>query len=324
MFGNTTLFNTLAGFAPERKPRLLLVDDQAINIQVMHRVFAQDCQVFMATSGIQALKIIEEQMPDLVLLDIEMPDMDGFEVCRRLKASEVTRNIQVIFVTAHTDPAQETQGLELGAVDFISKPINPAVLRARARTHLLLKFQSDVLRDMAFLDGLTALYNRRHFDRQLELEWARLGRHESTLSLILLDVDFFKRYNDHYGHQAGDDCLREIAALLKNSLKRGTDIVARYGGEEFVCLLPDTDHQHALRLAADIEQRVRLRALPHAASEVAPVVTVSLGVASGKGKQGNSHEFLMLADQQLYRAKSEGRARACGAELASVKAAPQP
>lgn len=281
----------------------------------MHRAFAQNCQLFMATSGAQALQLCQDQAPDLVLLDVEMPEMDGFEVCRRLKASELTRNIPVIFVTAHTDPAQETQGLEVGAVDFISKPVNPSVLRARARTHLMLKFQSDMLRELVYLDGLTTLHNRRYFDQQLDLEWARSVRHETALSLILVDVDYFKRYNDHYGHQAGDDCLREIAALLKTSFKRATDIVARYGGEEFVCLLPDTGHAEAMRLAEEIARRLRERALPHAASDVAAVVTVSLGVASGTGVQGNAQELLALADQQLYLAKSSGRARACGATL---------
>jgi len=315
MFQDDIIFSTLPGLGPDRKPRLLLVDDQPINIQAMHRAFAQNCQLFMATSGAQALQLCQDQAPDLVLLDVEMPEMDGFEVCRRLKASELTRNIPVIFVTAHTDPAQETQGLEVGAVDFISKPVNPSVLRARARTHLMLKFQSDMLRELVYLDGLTTLHNRRYFDQQLDLEWARSVRHETALSLILVDVDYFKRYNDHYGHQAGDDCLREIAALLKTSFKRATDIVARYGGEEFVCLLPDTGHAEAMRLAEEIARRLRERALPHAASDVAAVVTVSLGVASGTGVQGNAQELLALADQQLYLAKSSGRARACGATL---------
>ncbi len=322
MFQDSTLLAALPGLVPDRKPRLLLVDDQAINIQVMHRAFAQDCQVFMATRGAQALQICQDQAPDLVLLDIEMPEMDGFEVCRRLKANDLTRHIPVIFVTAHNDPAQETRGLELGAVDFIAKPVNPSVLRARVRTHLMLKFQSDLLRDLVFLDGLTALHNRRYFDQQLELEWARSARHGTVFSLILVDVDHFKRYNDHYGHLAGDDCLREIAALLKSSLKRGTDIVARYGGEEFVCLLPETSHADALRLAEDIATRLRERAMPHAASDVSTSVTVSLGVASGSGTQGEARDLLSLADQQLYLAKSSGRARACGAMLETRPADP--
>lgn len=323
MLRSAPIHASLAGLLPERKPRLLLVDDEPINIQVMHRVFAQDCQVFMATSGSQALEITEKQMPDLILLDIEMPGMDGFEVCRRLQASEWGRGVPIIFVTGHSDPAQETQGLELGAMDFISKPINPSVLRARARTQLLLKSQSDVLRDMVFRDGLTGVSNRRYFDQQLELEWARATRHASPLSLLILDVDSFKRYNDHYGHQAGDQVLREIGTVLKSGLKRSTDIVARYGGEEFVCLLPDTPHEQARQLAEDIEQRVRLRALPHEASDVCPVITVSVGVATGEGRQGQAQDLLSLADQQLYQAKRNGRARVCSAMLQSAPQAPR-
>lgn len=316
MFSNHHLFADQPGLAPGRKPRLLLVDDQPINIQVMHRVFAQDCQMFMAASGSQALQLCREQIPDLVLLDVEMPDMGGLEVCRQLKADEATRDIPVIFVTAHANATEETVGLEAGAVDFISKPINPSVLRARVRTHLLLKFQSDALRNLAFFDGLTAVYNRRYFDQQLQLEWTRSVRRQSQLSLIILDVDHFKRYNDHYGHQAGDSCLREIANILKNSLKRGTDIVARYGGEEFVCLLPDTECDDAFRIASEIERRVRDHGLPHAASDVAAVVTVSLGVASGIGQSGgDAQQLLALADRELYRAKAEGRSRACSALL---------
>lgn len=315
MFQDITLFAALPGLAPERKPRLLLVDDQAVNIQAMHSVFAQDCQVFMATGGVWALEVCRDTMPDLILLDIEMPDMDGFEVCRQLKADEMTRHIPVIFVTAHNTPAQETRGLEIGAVDFIAKPVNPSVLRARAHTHLLLKFQSDLLRELVFFDSLTKVRNRRYFDQQLELEWARSVRYNTVLSLIILDVDHFKQYNDRYGHQAGDDCLHELAMLLRNSLKRTTDIVARYGGEEFVCLLPDTPHEQAMRIAIGIEAQVRHRALPHEASTIDRIVTVSLGVASGTGMQGDAEALLALADRELYRAKRQGRARVCGAEM---------
>ncbi len=309
----------LPGLAPGRKPRLLLVDDQPINIQLMHQVFSRECQLFMATSGEQALALCVNQQPDLVLLDVEMPGMDGLEVCRRLKQEESTRSIPVIFITAHSDPALETRGLETGAVDFISKPVNPSVLRARARTHLLLKFQSDALRDLVFLDGLTSIYNRRHFDQQLALEWARSKRNGSTISLILLDVDYFKRYNDSYGHQAGDDCLRETAQIIKTSVTRGTDTVARYGGEEFICLLPETPHAHAIELARAIEQQVRARGLPHKTSEAAEVVSVSIGVASCTSPQGEAQALVALADAQLYQAKHEGRARVCAAELAGTQ-----
>jgi diguanylate cyclase (GGDEF)-like protein len=318
MTDSATTINKLLG-STNGKPKLLVVDDQPINIQVMYQAFAGEYQVFMATSGAQALAICNDNPPDLVLLDVVMPGMDGFEVCTQLKNSESLRHIPVIFVTAHTDPAQETHGLSLGAVDFISKPVNPAVVRARVQTHLTLKFQSDLLRKLVFLDGLSGVFNRRYFDQQLQTEWARSARGVSALSLILIDVDFFKAFNDRYGHQTGDDCLRSIAACLKSTLKRPADLVARYGGEEFVCILPETAFADALALAQDLELRVRELKIPHEGSSVAPHVTISLGVAStvaGAPCNGTPAALLALADGQLYKAKQTGRARACGEPLA--------
>ena len=298
------------------KPRLLVVDDQPINIQVMHQVFGDDYQVFMATSGAQALALCRSNPPDLVLLDVVMPGMDGFEVCRQLKAHDPTRNIPIIFVTSHNDATQETQALDLGAVDFIAQPVNPPVVRARVRTHLTLKFQSDLLRKLAFLDGLTGVFNRRYFDQQLNLEWARAGRSGEPLSLILLDVDHFKQFNDHYGHQAGDDCLRQIAQTLKTSLRRPADLVARYGGEEFACILPNTPFDDAMALAQDLERSLRALRIAHTPSDVDTVVTASLGVATrDQGAQGDAGALVGLADQELYHAKQAGRGRVCGTLL---------
>lgn len=299
-----------------QRPRLLLVDDQPINIQVLHQVFAPDHQVFMATSGEQALVQCRAQNPDLVLLDVMMPGMDGYEVCARLKADEATRHIPVIFVTAQSDPREEERGLDLGAVDFISKPINAKIVRARVKTHITLKHQSDLLRQMAFIDGLTGVFNRRHFDERLDSEWRRAARNATPLSLILLDVDFFKRYNDQYGHQTGDDCLRRVAVCLKEAARRPADLVSRYGGEEFGLILPETDYEAAMLVAQELERRVRELGIEHATSEAAPVVTISLGVATRSGLVlGTREEFLALADQQLYLSKRTGRARASGAQM---------
>ncbi len=298
------------------KPKLLVVDDQPVNIQVMHQVFAQDYQVFMATSGAQALALCQNNPPDLVLLDVVMPGMDGFEVCTQLKSSESTCNIPVIFVTAHTDDAQETRGLGLGAVDFIAKPVNPAVVRARVKTHLTLKFQSDLLRKLVFLDGLSGVFNRRYFDQQLGVEWARASRSHAPLSLVMLDVDFFKLFNDRYGHQAGDDCLRLIAITLKACLKRPADLVARYGGEEFACILPETSFEDAMGLAVELEHKVRGLRIPHEDSRIGNVITVSVGLATRTlDSQGDPVSLMRLADAQLYTAKQTGRGRVCGARL---------
>ena len=301
--------------AETRPPRLVVVDDQPVNIQALYQVFAADHQVLMATSGPQALALCTSKRPDLVLLDVMMPDMDGYEVCRRLQADPDTRDIPIIFVTAHNDEAAETRGLEAGAVDFISKPINPKIVRARVKTHLTLKAHADLLRQWVYLDGLTAVYNRRYFDEHLATEWARAQRNGSALSVVLLDVDFFKRYNDRYGHQAGDDCLRRVAACLRQGIKRPGDLIARYGGEEFVCLLPETPLQGALEFARQLGAAVAALNIEHADSSVAAFVTVSLGVCSKPADSaGTAQALLREADAQLYTAKSRGRHQACGAE----------
>lgn len=300
-----------------RKGKLLVVDDQAIHLQVLHRALSGENQMFMATNGAQALKVALEQRPDLVLLDVVMPDMDGFEVLHQLRRNPDLADTPVIFVTAHGGDEIETQCLQAGAVDFISKPINPNVVRARVKTHLTLKFQSDLLRNLAFLDGLTGVSNRRQFDERLPVEWGRAQRNHSPLTLVLLDVDSFKAFNDHYGHQAGDDCLRQIAAVLKAELRRPTDFVGRYGGEEFVCLLPDIGLADGITMAQRMLDAVRRLAIPHHFSDADSVVTVSLGVASREGvaTEGAAHQLLALADAQLYQAKHEGRARVCGASF---------
>ncbi len=299
-----------------RRARLLVVDDQPINIQALYQTFAADHQVLMATSGEQALVLCIIKQPDLVLLDVVMPGMDGFEVCRRLKEDEATRDIPVIFVTAQNDEVAETRGLDAGAVDFISKPINPTIVRARVRTHLTLKAQADLLREWVYTDGLTGAHNRRYFDERLAIEWSRSVRSGSALSVVLLDVDFFKRYNDFYGHQAGDECLRRVATALKACVRRPSDLVARYGGEEFVCLLPDTDLAGAMTVAEELGQLLFVQQIAHADSSVAKVVTVSLGVCCKRAGAGGTAQALMReADAQLYVAKARGRHQASGAEM---------
>jgi diguanylate cyclase (GGDEF)-like protein len=298
--------------AQARRSCLLLVDDQPINIQALYQSFASDHQVLMATSGEQALALCASKQPG----------MDGYEVCRRLKADEATRDIPVIFVTAQNDEVAETRGLDAGAVDFISKPINPKIVRARVRTHLTLKAQADLLREWVYTDGLTGVHNRRCFDERLAVEWSRAVRSGSALSVVLLDVDFFKRYNDFYGHLAGDECLRRLASALKACVRRPSDLVARYGGEEFVCLLPDTDLAGAMTVAEELGQLLFVQQIAHADSSVAKVVTVSLGVcckragcAAGSDRGGSAEALMREADAQLYVAKARGRHQACGAHM---------
>lgn len=299
--------------SPSERPRILVVDDQPANIQTLYQVLKGDYDVSMATDGVQALAQCQRRAPDLVLLDVVMPGIDGFEVCKRLKSDPALRDIPVIFVTARDSAEDETLGLEVGAVDFIAKPISPPVVRARVRTHVALKRQTDLLRSLAFNDGLTGVANRRWFDERLQVEWLRCRRNRMPLALILLDLDHFKAYNDHYGHQAGDDCLRAVAAAMKARLGRPADLLARYGGEEFVCLLPETPLDGALAKADDLGRAVQELAIAHAAAATAPVVTISRGVAAMLPEQGHEPaELLQRADAMLYAAKHAGRNRSCG------------
>ena len=297
------------------RARLLIVDDQPINIQTLHRIFQGDHDVFMATSGEQALQFCRSQrLPDMILLDIVMPGMDGLEVCRRLKAEPLTADIPVIFITSLSSPQEETTALEAGGVDFISKPVNPAVVRARVRTHLTLKAQSDRLRALAFIDGLTGIANRRRFDEALDVEWRSAIRCSEPLALLLIDIDQFKRYNDHYGHPAGDACLQAVAATIARHAARPHDLAARYGGEEFACLLGGSTLAGAQAKAEAIRHAVEELQLEHATSAVAPHVTVSLGVAVCLPAQGDEAQQLLAgADAALYQAKADGRNRQASA-----------
>jgi len=301
----------LAGAGAESNPRpqLLIVDDQPLNIRLFHEIFHADHEVFFATSGEDALEFCRTHFPDLILLDVIMPGLDGYEVCRRLKQDERTREIPVIFVTAQSDASEEEDGLAAGAVDFIAKSASANVMRARVGTLITLKRQSDLLRRMARIDALTGLANRRHFDEILGSEWRRCTRSGKPLSLVLIDLDHFKLFNDHYGHQAGDSCLQQVSACLKAGFARSHDLVARYGGEEFVCVMPETSLEGAEAKAKALERAVRALRIPHDKSAVAGgIVTISLGVAVAMPNVGDDCAALILcADRSLYLAKDAGR-----------------
>jgi len=292
------------------RPRLLVVDDQPINIQTLYQIFHADHEVFMATTGQQALDFCHKTPPDLILLDVVMPAMDGLETCRRLKHEAATADIPIIFVTAQSDPTDETRALEAGGVDFISKPVNPAVVRARVKTHLTLKAQGDLLRMLAFVDGLTGVANRRRFDEALQAEWRRCRRSGTPLALLMIDIDHFKRYNDCYGHQTGDACLQAVATALKERLSRSHDLVARYGGEEFVCLMPECELAAGQAKAEELRAAVAALGIPHADSPTANKVTLSIGVAAVSPSGDDSpHQLVAAADAALYAAKNNGRNR---------------
>jgi len=293
-----------------KKGRILIVDDAMENIQILHQALQDHHDVLFAMNGTKALHIAQHQLPDLILLDAVMPDMDGYAVCAALRASEITRDIPIIFVTALKTPEDETRALDAGAADFISKPVNAAVVRARVRTQLTVKFQSDALRELTLTDGLTGVANRRAFDERLETEWRRCGRAEVPIALILVDIDHFKIFNDTYGHQAGDACLQRAGEAMRRAAMRPQDMLARYGGEEFAILLPYEDIKGAEAVARKVLEEIAQLRLPHAPSPVGPMLTVSMGVASlTPSDRIESAVLVKSADALLYEAKASGRNR---------------
>lgn len=298
-----------------RNGRILVVDDAMENIQILHHALRDEHEVLFALDGEKALELALEQQPDLILLDAVMPGMDGYAVCAALRASPRLQDIPVIFVTALSQPEDETRALEAGAVDFISKPFNVAVVRARVRSQLTIKRQADAMRELSMTDGLTGVANRRSFNDTLDAEWRRCARAGLPLSVIMIDIDHFKLYNDHYGHQAGDLCLQQVSAAMARCASRPQDMLARYGGEEFILLLPQEAAEGADVVARRILDEVGRLGVPHAASTTAPHVTVSLGVCTVMppldGTDANA--LIRQADKQLYLAKQGGRNRHCTA-----------
>jgi diguanylate cyclase (GGDEF)-like protein len=289
---------------------VLIIDDDVTSIAILAQLLRAEFDVVFATSGAQAIELIPQTYPDLILLDVMMPDMDGYALCAQLKGDLATAGIPIIFITGLLESEAESRGLELGAADFVVKPFNPSVVRARVRNNVELKRARDRLLALAATDGLTGLFNRRAFDVALERECKRLARMHAPIALLMIDVDFFKQYNDRYGHVAGDDALRQIAEELASAIHRPADFVARYGGEEFVCLLPETDMAGGIAIAARMQTGVLNRAIPHEGSSIAPFVTLSYGVVSEICGQGSSEKALLrAADACLYEAKSGGRNR---------------
>ena len=294
----------------------------------MGRILDGVAELHFAANGTDALRLAREMAPDLILLDAEMPGMSGFEVCQNLKADPDLAKIPVIFVTSHNQPAFEISGFNLGAADFIAKPISAALVLARVKAQLRVKQMADELRRMATVDALTDVANRRSFDAALAREWQRGWRCGDPLALLLLDVDHFKLFNDRYGHPAGDACLQAIANLLRAASQRPADVVSRYGGEEFALLLPSTPRCGAQRVAQGVLMAMQRLAIPHLASPTAQHVTLSIGIAcydaqsaGWQAARGEPHQpnaaprctaagLLEAADRALYAAKHGGRGQA--------------
>lgn len=322
----------------EGKIDILLVDDRPENLMAMEAVLEHpDLNIVKAHSGNEALAATLERDFALVLLDVQMPGMDGFEVAQLMKKNEKTRYIPIIFLTAISKEKKYIfKGYQTGAVDYLLKPLETTILKSKVDVFLQLHRQKQQLRrqtlmldekvtqllalqkelefanrqleNLSITDGLTGIANRRRLDNFLETEWWRSVRKFTPLSLIMIDIDLFKNYNDHYGHVAGDKCLRQVARALEAGIKRPSDLVARYGGEEFVAVLAETDATGAHLVVDILMENVRALKIPHAASDVSPYVSVSQGLATMVPNRNSSPEQLLkAADKALYKAKNSGR-----------------
>ena len=289
---------------------LLVVDDEKQNRTLLTELLQDDYQILLAKNGVQALERARERIPDLILLDVLMPEMDGFAVIRALKQDDATRNIPVIFISALDSPTDEELGLELGAVDYIAKPFHPPIVRVRVRNHLQAVRQRRLLEHLALIDSLTEIPNRRRFTEVHEQEWRRCLRSSCHLSLMVIDVDHFKAFNDTYGHAAGDLVLKRVARTIQNSLKRPGDFVARFGGGEFVVLLPEIDVAGAQAVAEQIRAEVENQHIPHAESTAGPWLTISVGGTTQTPTSAEvDSDLFRQADKLLYDSKHAGRNR---------------
>lgn len=293
------------------RARVLIVDDQPVTVMVLYEALRPLYDVYMAVNGVGIVESVLSIRPDVILLDVILNDACGYKLCRDLQNNKATADIPVIFITAKSEEEDEAIGLKVGAVDYIRKPVNTIIALTRISTHVTLKLQADHLRSLASLDGLTGVHNRRAFDEMLLRSLAQSHRDKTTVSLIMLDVDFFKQFNDYYGHLEGDRCLKEVAGALERSSRRPFDFLARYGGEEFVCILPDTPFSGAVKVAEVMRASVEGLRIPHAKSDVSQWVSISLGVVAydSQGGERSAATLLSRADEALYRAKQKGRNR---------------
>lgn len=298
--------------------QILLVDHDPGAIQLMGSLLANLAALRFATNGKDALRLAQEVVPDLILLDAEMPGMSGFQLLQALKAEAELAHVPVIFITSHTEAGFEVSALEMGAVDFIAKPFRSSLVLARVRLHLRMKRMADELRRAATVDSLTGLANRRMFDQSLAREWLLARRTGDAISLLSVDVDHFKSYNERYGRQQGDECLRQVAAALVSACRRPADIVARYDGQEFMMLLPQTARLGAEHIGRRVLDAVQSLDICHEDSSPTRYVSVSVGIAFHDDQSQrridegrfSADDLVVAANKALGTAKRAGRARA--------------
>lgn len=292
-----------------KKPTILVVDDMTTTLLLLHDLLKDTYEVKIAKSGTKALEILESPNDiDLILLDIEMPDINGYDVCKRIKNNETIKNIPIIFITGRTSQEDEEHGLNLGAIDYITKPFNKAIVKLRIKNYLDLKIKNDMLEKLSMYDGLTNIRNRRFFDETFEKTFSEIKRDKKSLAVLMIDIDFFKPYNDNYGHGQGDETLRKVAKALEKTIKRASDFVARYGGEEFVILLKDINKDGVEAVANNLLNAVRELKITHEFSKIENYVTVSIGVSYYNSSSDITKlELLLKADETLYNVKNSGR-----------------
>ncbi|WP_198306034.1 diguanylate cyclase domain-containing protein [Arcobacter vandammei] len=292
-----------------KKPTILVVDDMTTTLLLLHDLLKDTYEVKIAKSGTKALEILESPNDiDLILLDIEMPDINGYDVCKRIKNNETIKNIPIIFITGRTSQEDEEYGLNLGAIDYITKPFNKAIVKLRIKNYLDLKIKNDMLEKLSMYDGLTNIKNRRYFDETFKKTFSEIKRDKKSLAVLMIDIDFFKPYNDNYGHGQGDETLRKVAKALEKTIKRASDFVARYGGEEFVILLKDINKDGVEAVANNLLNAVRELKITHEFSKIENYVTVSIGASFyNSNSDVTKLELLLKADEALYNVKNSGR-----------------
>jgi diguanylate cyclase (GGDEF)-like protein len=290
--------------------KILVVDDEKMNIIALAHFLKPQYEIIVAVDGASALDAAEKHMPDIILLDIIMPDMSGFEVLIKLKDCEATKDIPVIFITGLNSAKDEEKGLSLGAVDYITKPFNKLIVKSKVRTHLRMYEYIRIIDKLCMMDALTGLPNRQGFETRMNAEWERAGKEKKPLGLVMLDIDKFKIYNDTYGHSQGDNLLQAIAGVF-GKIPGRADFAARYGGEKFTCLLPGTGPDEAMSAAEQIWKDIN-EAVIQCAEGTDASATVSLAVISKIPAGGDSTaDFFAEANKLLHTAKENGGNRIC-------------
>ena len=288
---------------------VLIVDDEISNIITLSEFLVQDYDISVLRDSRDVLETVKADMPDVILLDIIMPEMDGYEVIQALKQSNITKEIPVIFITGLDDQDAEEKGLALGAADYIAKPFHAPIVKLRVLNQVKILDQLRTIERLSMHDQLTGLPNRRNFEIRMSHEWNRAHREKTPLSLLMIDIDNFKLYNDSYGHQQGDCALATVAKVFGYTLKRTGDFPVRWGGEEFIILLPNTEPEGAMEVAEQIRQSVEDAVVP---GKRMTKVTVSVGYHTWEyGQDSTIDELISHADAALYEAKNRGRNRTC-------------